>query len=160
MQFCLLYARYARAGKRKTRRPHPLLYSNARPFLFPLQNANHPPSLHTPPIHQRKEKRKREKKNKISIPSILLTIPHTPPNPPLKLLPILPPQLPRLNIRRRLIIRTPQHTNDTQQNTLGSLNRTPPFRRTLIPKLILSSGVQNRNTHDAILVDVGVENGS
>lgn len=46
--------------------------------------------------------------NRLILPQ---TIPNTPPNPPLKLLGILPPQPRRLNISGGLIVRTRQHGN-------------------------------------------------
>ncbi|PIB02863.1 hypothetical protein CB0940_11891 [Cercospora beticola] len=93
-----------------------------------------------------------------SIPSILHTIPHAPPHPLLKLFAVLPPQLPRLNIRRRLIIRTPQHTDNAQQNRLRRLYRTPPLTRILISILILSRRMQDTDTDLPILIDVRMEN--
>lgn len=95
-----------------------------------------------------------------SFPSILLTIPHTPPDPLLKLLPILPPHFPRLDIGRTLIVRTTQHTDHAQQNRLGSLHGTPSLAGALITVLVVFGRVQDADADFAIGVDVGVENGS
>ncbi len=81
--------------------------------------------------------------------SSLHTIPNTPPHPPPKLLPILPPQPPRLSIRRALIIRTPQQTNHTQQNTLRRLHGTPALGGFLVAVRVVFGRVQDRDANCA-----------
>ena len=60
-----------------------------------------------------------------------LFLPQTRPDirstPLLELFRILPPQPRRLHIRRTLIVGATQHTDHTQKNGFGCLNRRPPF---------------------------------
>lgn len=116
------------------------------PFMYPLHTKT---LLKTPPfIHVFLT---------LSLKSTFLTIPHTLPHPLPKLFPILPPHLPRLDVCRALIIWAPQHADDAEQDSLGSLYWTPALGGRLISVLVIFWRVQDADAYLARRVDVGME---
>lgn len=80
-------------------------------------------------------------------------LPNTPPNPPLKLLRILPPQPGSLHIRRALVVWRRQHRNYRQQNGFGRLHRRPALGGGLVAIFVFFGGVQDRDADFAGWVD-------
>lgn len=81
------------------------------------------------------------------------TLPDTPPNPPLKLLRILPPQPRRLDIGRTLVVWARQHRNHGDQNRLRRLHGRPPLRSGFVPVFVFFGGVEDGDAHFAVGVD-------
>jgi len=88
-----------------------------------------------------------------SLPSILYTIPHTPPHPLLELFPILPPELACLDVRRALVVRAAEHTNHGEEDRLGGLDGRPALACFLIPVLIVFWWVEDGDADFTVRVD-------
>lgn len=76
---------------------------------------------------------------------------------PIVFLPVVPPQLTRIDVGAALWIRLGQHRNHTQQNLLDALHRRPPFLGPLVLVWVFSRRMQDRYTDGSVGVDVRME---